>query len=158
MTIKLYNFYFMKIILLDSIRSMQNVGAIFRNADWSWFEKIILTWFTPIPPRGEIAKTALWSENTVVWEFYEDPIEVIDNLKKEWYKIISVELTPEALDYRKYFWKSEDNICLIMWNEVSWVSKELLDISDEHIMVPMLGQKNSLNVSVAAWIVMYAFV
>lgn len=148
----------MKIILLDSIRSMQNVGAIFRNSDWAWFEKIILTWFTPTPPRWEITKTALWAENTVIWEFYEDKIEIVNNLKKDWFKIISVELTPDAVDYRKYFWKSTDNICLILWNEVSWVSKELLELSDEHIMIPMLGQKNSLNVSVAAWIVMYAFV
>lgn len=147
-----------KVILLDSIRSMQNVWAIFRNADWSWFEKIILTGFTPTPPRWEIAKTALWAENTVIWEFFEDPLEIINNLKKDWYKIVSVELTPDAVDYRKYFWKKEDNICLIMWNEVSWVSQKLLDISDEHIMIPMLGQKNSLNVSVAAGIVMYAFV
>lgn len=147
-----------KIILLDSIRSMQNVWAIFRNADWSWFEKIILTGFTPTPPRWEIAKTALWAENTVIWEFFQDPLEIINNLKKDWYKIVSVELTPDAVDYRKYFWKKEDNICLIMWNEVSWVSQKLLDISDEHIMIPMLGQKNSLNVSVAAGIVMYAFV
>jgi len=148
----------MKIILLDSIRSLQNVGAIFRNSDWAWFDKIILTWFTPTPPRNEISKTALWAENTVIWEFYEDEIEVVKKLKKDWFKIISVELTPDAVDYRKYFWKSEDNICLILWNEVAGVSQKLLDLSDEVIMIPMLGKKNSLNVSVAAWIVMYAFV
>lgn len=147
-----------KVILLDSIRSMQNVWAIFRNADWSWFEKIILTWFTPTPPRWEIAKTALWAENSVIWEFYEDSISIVNDLKSMWYKIISVELTPLAEDYRKYFWKKEEKICLIMWNEVTWVSNDLLDLSDEHIMIPMLGQKNSLNVSVAAGIVMYAFV
>nr|MDD3720787.1 RNA methyltransferase [Candidatus Gracilibacteria bacterium] len=147
-----------KIILLDSIRSMQNVGAIFRNADGSGFEKIILTGFTPTPPRGEICKTALGAENTVIWEFFENPIEIINKLKNDGYKVVSVELTPDAVDYRKYFGKKEDKICLIMGNEVSGVSQKLLDLSDEHIMIPMLGQKNSLNVSVAAGIVMYAFV
>lgn len=147
-----------KIILLDSIRSMQNVWAIFRNADWSWFEKIILTWFTPTPPRWEIGKTALWAEDSVIWEYYENPLEIIDILKKEWYKIYSVELTEDSIDYRTFFWKQEDKICLIMWNEVSWVSQELLEISDKVLMIPMMWKKNSLNVSVAAWIVMYAFV
>lgn len=147
-----------KIILLDSIRSMQNVWAIFRNADWAWFDKIILTWFTPTPPRSEISKTSLWAENTVNWEFYEDSIEILKKIKKNWTKIISVELTSESKDYRKYFWKNENDFCLVLGNEVSGVSQKLLDLSDEIIMIPMLGQKNSLNVSVAAWITMYAFV
>jgi tRNA G18 (ribose-2'-O)-methylase SpoU len=148
----------MKIILLDSIRSMQNVWAIFRNADWAWFEKIILTWFTPTPPRNEINKTALWAENSVIWEYYENPLDVINQLKKEWYKIYSVELAKNSIDYREFFWKKQDKICLIMWNEVSWVRQNILDNSDKILMIPMMWKKNSLNVSVAAWIVMYAFV
>jgi len=147
----------MNIILLDSIRSMQNVWAIFRNADWAWFWKIILTWYTPTPPRNEINKTALWAENTVIWEYYENPIEIINNLKNEWYKIYSVELTEKSIDYRDFFWKKEDKVCLIMWNEVSWVDNKLLDMSEKILMIPMMWKKNSLNVSVAAWIVMYAF-
>ncbi|NDK08846.1 TrmH family RNA methyltransferase [Candidatus Gracilibacteria bacterium] len=147
-----------KIILLDSIRSMQNVGAIFRNADGSGFEKIILTGFTPTPPRGEIGKTALGAEDSVIWEYYENPLEIIDILKKEGYKIYSVELTEDSIDYRTFFGKQEDKICLIMGNEVSGVSQELLEISDKVLMIPMMGKKNSLNVSVAAGIVMYAFV
>lgn len=147
----------MKIILLDSIRSMQNVWAIFRNADWAWFDKIILTWFTPTIPRWEISKTALWAENTIIWEYYENPIEAINILKKDWYKIYSVELTENSIDYKTFFWKKEDNFCLIMWNEVSWIQKKLLDISEKTIMIPMMWKKESLNVSVAAWIVMFAF-
>ncbi len=147
-----------KIVLLDSIRSMQNVWAIFRNADWSWFQKIILTWFSPTPPRWEIDKTALGAQNTVDWEFYENPLDAIELLKKDWYKIISVELTKNAVDYRAYFWKKTEKICLIMWNEVIWVNQKLLNLSDETIMIPMMWQKNSLNVSVAAWIVMYAMI
>lgn len=148
----------MKIILLDSIRSMQNVWAIFRNADWAWFEKIILTWFTPTPPRWEIWKTALWAENSVIWEYCENTLDILNQLKKEWYKIYSVELAENSIDYREFFWKKQDKICLIMWNEVSWVSQNILDNSDKILMIPMMWKKNSLNVSVAAWIVMYAFV
>lgn len=145
-----------KIILLDSIRSMQNVGAIFRNADGSWFQKIILAGHTPIPPRGDISKTALWAENTIDWEYYENIMEILSELRKKWFQILAVELTPKAIDYRTLFWQNFDKICLVMWNEVSWVSQEVLDFCDKHVIIPMHWQKNSLNVSVAAWIVMYA--
>lgn len=137
---------------------MQNVGAIFRNADGSWFEKIILTWHTPTPPRGDISKTALGAENTIDWEYYEDVMEILKKLKQEGFLIFSVELTSDAIDYKTLVWKSFDKICLVMWNEVSWVSKEILDFSDKHVIIPMIGKKNSLNVSVAAGIVMYALV
>lgn len=147
-----------KIILLDSIRSMQNVGAIFRNADWSWFEKIILTWHTPTPPRWDISKTALGAESTINWEYYEDIMEILKKLKQDWFEIFSVELTEKAIDYKTLFWQKFEKICLVMWNEVFWVSKEVLDFSDKHVIIPMVWMKNSLNVSVAAWIVMYALV
>ena len=147
----------MKIVLLESIRSMQNVWAVFRNADWAWFDKVILTGYTPFPPRKEIYKTALWAQNSIIWEYYEDPFEVLNILKNDWYKIYSVELTENSEDYRNFFWKNHENICLVMWNEVAWVSKEVLDFSDKAIHIPMHWIKESLNVSVAAGIVMYAF-
>lgn len=145
-----------KIILLDSIRSMQNVWAIFRNADWSGFEKLILTWFTPYPPRNDISKTALWWEKTIDWEYYKDVLEVVKKLKEDGYKIYSVEIDEKSIDYRELFQIKDEKICLIMWNEVSWIGRELLDLSDRIVMIPMRWKKESLNVSVAAWIVMYA--
>lgn len=145
-----------KIILLDSIRSMQNVGAIFRNADWAWFKKVILTGHCPTPPRNDISKTALWSHTWIDWEYYRDPFEIVEKLKKEWYKIYSVELDKRSIEYTKLFEKNEDKVCLIMWNEITWVNKKLLDLSDEIVIIPMRGKKESLNVSVAAGIVMYA--
>ncbi len=147
-----------KIIVLDSLRSMQNVGAIFRNADGSGFNKIILTWTTPTPPRNEISKTALWAQNYIDWEYYADIMDVLVDLKEKWYQIFSVELTPEAIDYKKLFNSNLDKVCLVMWNEVAWVAQNVLDFSDKHIIIPMVGKKNSLNVSVAAGIVMYALV
>lgn len=145
-----------KIIVLDSIRSMQNVWAIFRNADWSGFSKIFLTWHTPPPPRSDIAKTALWSQNYIDWEYYENIMEVLQNLKNDWFEIISVELTSQAIDYKKLFNYKKDKVCLVLWNEVFWVSEKVLNFSDKHVIIPMNWKKNSLNVSVAGWIVMYA--
>lgn len=145
-----------KIILLDSIRSMQNVGAIFRNSDWAWFNKVILTWTTPTPPRNDISKTALWAETFIDWEYYKNSLEILVNLKEKWYKIYSVELDEKAIDYRELFNKVSENVVLVMWNEVVWVDKNILDISDEIVIIPMRWKKESLNVSVAAWIVMYA--
>lgn len=147
-----------KIIILDSIRSMQNVWAIFRNCDWSWFEKIILCWHTPTPPRNDISKTALWAENTVLWEYYEEIMDVLIDLKQKWYEIISIELTDKAINYKNLFWYKRDKIALIVWNEVYWISQKVLDFSDKHVIIPMVWHKKSLNVSVAAWIVMYALI
>ena len=145
-----------KIILLDSIRSMQNVGAIFRNCDWAGFEKIILTGHCPSPPRNDISKTALWAQNWIDWEYHVDPLKIVKQLKKNWYKIYSVELDEKSIHYRDLFEKNNEKVCLIMWNEISWVNKKLLDLSDEIVIIPMRWKKESLNVSVAAWIVMYA--
>lgn len=147
-----------KVILLDSIRSMQNVWAIFRNADGSWFDKVILTGYTPFPPRADISKTALWAENYIDWEYFEDPMEALNSLKNEWYEILSVELTPEAIDYKTLINYDKEKVCLVLWNEVSWVSEKILKFSDKHIIIPMVWKKNSLNVSVAWWIVMYILV
>lgn len=146
-----------KIILLDSIRSMQNVWAIFRNCDWAWFEKIILTWYTPTPPRNDISKTALGAENYIDWEYYKNPLEIIKQLQKTWYKIYSVELDDRSKNYKDFFSDKSEKICLVMWNEISWVNDEIMNISDEIIFIPMVWNKASLNVSVAAWIVMYSF-
>ena len=145
-----------KIIFLENIRSMQNVGAIFRNAYWAWFDKVILTGYTPYPPRNDISKTALWAETWIDWEFYENKMEILQKLKKEWYKILAVELTSDAIEYTELFKEKNDKVVLIMWNEVSGVSKEILDLSDKKVIIPMRWKKESLNVSVAAWIVMYA--
>jgi tRNA G18 (ribose-2'-O)-methylase SpoU len=145
-----------KIILLDSIRSMQNVGAIFRNCDGAGFEKMILTGHCPTPPRGDISKTALWAQDWIDREYFRDPVEVVESLKKDWYKIYSVELVEKSIEYTQLFEREEEKVCLILWNEISGVSQKLLDLSDEIVIIPMRWKKESLNVSVAAGIVMYA--
>ena len=135
---------------------MQNVWAIFRNADGAGFSKVILTGFTPYPPRWDISKTALWAEDWIDWEYFLDPIEQIKYLKESWYKIYSVELTKDAICYTQLFKETNDKICLVMWNEILWVNEKILSLSDKKVIIPMKGKKESLNVSVSAGIVMYA--
>ena len=137
---------------------MQNVWAIFRNCDGAGFKNIYLCGYTPTPPRNEISKTALSAQNTIDWEYYKNAQEVILELKKQNYKIYSIELSQDAIDYKELYKNTPENICFILWNEVKWVDVNLLDISDEIVMIPMLGNKESLNVSVAAGVVMYATV
>jgi tRNA G18 (ribose-2'-O)-methylase SpoU len=98
----------------------------------------------------------LWWEIFIDWEYFQSVWDAISKIKKDWYKIWSVELCEDSVDYKELFSIKEEKVCLIMWNEVSWVSKKLLDISDKKVIIPMRWQKESLNVSVAAWIVMYA--
>jgi 23S rRNA (guanosine2251-2'-O)-methyltransferase len=135
---------------------MQNVGAIFRNCDGAGFEKVVLTGHCSTPPRSDISKTALGSETWVDWEYFSDALEGVNNLKIEGYKIYCVELGNKSIEYTQLFEENQKKICLIVWNEVSWVSQKLLDLSDEMVMIPMRWKKESLNVSVAAGIVMYA--
>ncbi len=137
---------------------MQNVGAIFRNCDGAGFEKIYLCGYSPTPPRNEISKTALRAQNTIDWEYYKNAEDAILVLKKQNFKIYSIELSDDAIDYKELFSHNEDDICFVLWNEVKGVDSKILDISDEIVMIPMLGNKESLNVSVAAGIVMYATV
>ncbi|MBW7955090.1 TrmH family RNA methyltransferase, partial [Candidatus Gracilibacteria bacterium] len=95
-------------------------------------------------------------QNYIDWEYYEDIYEVLNLLKNDGYLIYAVELTNTAIDYRELFNQNIENICLIMGNEVLGVSQKVLDFCDKHVIIPMKGQKNSLNVSVARGIVMYA--
>ncbi len=145
-----------KIIVLDSIRSMQNVWAIFRNADGAGFNKVIMTGHTPQPPRKDISKTAIWAENFINWEYHKNIWKYLQDLKNDWFKIYSVELDEKSVEYTELFKQQEEKVALVMGNEITWVSREVLELSDKIVIIPMRGKKESLNVSVAAGIVMYA--
>lgn len=145
-----------KYIILDSIRSMQNVWAIFRNADGAGFNKLIMTGHTPFPPRKDISKTAIWAENYIDWEYHKDIEKILKNLKSDGFKIYSVELDEKSVEYTELFHENHEKVALVMGNEITGVSKKVLEISDKIVIIPMRWQKESLNVSVAAGIVMYA--
>jgi 23S rRNA (guanosine2251-2'-O)-methyltransferase len=135
-------------VLLNSIRSNYNVGSIFRTSDGAMIEKLFLCGYTPHPPKKEILKTALGSTESVKWEYVKDPKEAILKLKKEGVKICALELTDDNLSY----YNIEANVfplCLLIGNEITGVSQELLDLCDFAIEIPQYGIKQSLNVAVA---------
>lgn len=144
-------------VLCDNIRSIFNVGAIFRTSDAAFIEKIYLTGYTPYPPRKEIEKVALGATLSVPWEYRKNPLDVVEELKINKIKIVCLEIT----DKRKYYWEIEEKdfpLCLIVGNEITGVSKELIEASDYSVEIPMLGMKQSLNVSVAYGVVIYDFI
>lgn len=144
-----------KYLLLDSIRSLLNVGALFRTADAAGFDRIYLTGITPTPPRKEIAKTALGAESSVEWEFYEDSMVIIRELKDQGVKIISLEQDERSVDYRDIILPEGQDCCLVLGNEIDGVSTILRDASDSIVELPMHGMKQSLNVATAGGILMY---
>lgn len=143
-------------LLLHNIRSLQNVGSLFRSADWAWWDRLYLTGYTGMPPRKEISKTALWAERTISWEYYEDPFLLVNQLKKQWFLIVSLELTAMSEDIFSFSHEHTfENICLILGSEREGVDPWLIKLSDHVLSLPMRGKKQSLNVSVAGALGMY---
>ncbi len=142
------------IVLVDNVRSLYNVGSIFRTSDGAMIEKLILAGFTPQPPRKEIEKTALGSTKSVPWEYTKHPIETIQRLKERSYKICCLELTDKSINYNDIK-ISDFPICLVIGNEINGVSKEIIELCDLAIEIPMYGIKQSLNVAVAYGIAVF---
>lgn len=143
-----------KVVILENIRSLHNVGSIFRTADSAGFQKIFLCGYTGTPPDRRIEKVSLGAENFLEWEKNENPTDCIKKLKKNGFQIIALEQTTQAKNIFE-FKSNSKKIAVILGNEVDGVSKELLLLSDIHLEIPMLGQKGSLNVSVSAGIAFY---
>ncbi len=149
-------------LLLHNIRSTHNVGAIFRTADAVKVSKIFISGYTPAPidrfgrVRQDISKTSLGAEKTVAWESIENIKYLIKKLKKEGFQIVGLEQDKKSIDYRKI--SKKEKMLIILGTEVSGIEKEILDLCDEIIEIPMLGEKESLNVSVATGIVLYQLI
>ena len=144
------------ILIAHNIRSLHNVGSIFRSADAFGVERLYLTGFTGTPPRKEIAKVSLGSEDRVVWEHRDEILPLIGELRKSGYAIFALETGPSALPIDEIT-GSKDRIALIVGNEVSGLEKTITDACDKTVEIPMPGCKKSLNVSVAAGIALFAF-
>ncbi|HAP34587.1 MAG TPA: RNA methyltransferase [Bacteroidetes bacterium] len=140
--------------LADNIRSLYNVGSIFRSSDGALLNKLFLTGFTPFPPRKEIDKTALSSTNTVPWEYYKNPLDAVFQLKEKKIKVCVLELTNKSVPHYDLT-KQDFPLCLVVGNEITGVSKEIIEQADMAIEIPMYGNKQSLNVAVAYGIVLY---
>lgn len=150
------------ILILDNIRSVENVGSIFRTADAFGVEKIYLCGLTPSPVdrfgrnRKDLHKTALGAENFVDWE-YDENIENLVNKLKGSFEIISVEQNGKSVKYKDFKQQKEKPIVLIFGSETEGVNKNVLKISDKIIEIPMKGKKESLNVSVTVGIILSTF-
>ena len=143
------------IIILDNIRSAHNVGSIFRTCDAFLISEIILCGITATPPNNEIRKTALGSTESVDWRYFDNIEEVILNLKKEGFQIISIEQADKSLKLEKFRPKKNEKYAFIFGNEIKGIDQKIIDISDDIIEIPQFGTKHSLNVSVSAGIVIW---
>ena len=143
-------------VLLPDIRSGWNVGSFFRTADSLGIDQIFLSGLTPIPPHKEISKTALDADIFVPWSYFKDPIECAKILKEKGYSLVAMELTENAISLEKFIFPK--NTCLVMGNEITGVSKEMLELCDSVVFIPMQGGKQSMNVSIAGSLGMWEMV
>lgn len=143
------------IIVLDDIRSLHNIGSVFRTSDSFLIEKIYLCGITATPPNKEIHKTALGATNTVCWEHNKNIIEVIENLKQENTLVYAIEQVENAVFLNDFKPEKNKKYALVFGNEVYGVSQDAIKICDGCIEIPQLGTKHSLNISVSAGIVVW---
>lgn len=143
------------ILVLDDIRSLHNIGSVFRTGDAFLIEKIYLCGITATPPNKEINKTALGATETVDWEHNTDVLKVIENLRDENVIVLAIEQVESAIFLQDFKVEKEQKYALVFGNEVFGVSQEAVAICDGCIEIPQLGTKHSLNISVSAGIVVW---
>ena len=145
------------VIILDNVRSLNNIGSVFRTADAFLVKSIYLCGITATPPHKDIHKTALGATDSVDWKYFKTVNKAVSELREKKYKIISIEQTTgsERLEEFKIF--TDNKYALIFGHEVKGVNQEIVDISDASIEIPQFGTKHSINVSVSVGIVMWNF-
>ena len=143
------------VVILDNIRSLNNIGSIFRTSDAFIIEKIILCGISAQPPHKDIQKTALGATESVAWEYYEQTTDAIHQLKASGYLIVSVEQTERAIELQNFELKKNRKYAVIFGNEVKGVQQEVINQSDYCIEIPQFGTKHSFNISVSAGIVLW---
>ncbi len=143
------------IIILDDIRSLNNIGSVFRTADAFLIEKIYLCGITATPPNKEIHKTALGATETVAWEHNANVLKVIENLKEDKVTVLAIEQVESAVFLQNFKVEKNTKYALVFGNEVHGVSQEAVALCDGCIEIPQLGTKHSLNISVSAGIVVW---
>jgi 23S rRNA (guanosine2251-2'-O)-methyltransferase len=141
--------------VLDNVRSMHNVGSVFRTADAFLLRGIFLCGYTPRPPHREIQKTALGATESVDWYYAENIFDVIAHLKSEGCMVVAVEQTKGSLPLMHFAWNRRRPVAVIFGNEVEGVQQTVIDACDACVEIPQMGTKHSLNISVAAGIVLY---
>lgn len=145
------------IVVLDNVRSMHNVGSIFRTCDGFAVEQVCLCGITGRPPHREIEKTALGATQSVNWTFYTDTLQAVEQLRKDGYRIIAIEQAEKSIMLNEFVAKKEEKYALIFGNEVNGVSDEVMKVIDACIEIPQFGTKHSFNIVVSAGIVLWDF-
>ncbi len=145
------------VVVLDDVRSMHNVGAVFRTSDAFIVEKIILCGITPRPPHREIHKAALGATESVDWVYDESIENCLKNLKNLNYQIIGIEQTTNSISLEQFEIKKTENYAVVLGNEVDGLSENALSLYDTFLEIPQMGTKHSLNVSVCGGIVIWEF-
>lgn len=145
------------IIVLDNIRSLHNVGSVFRTADAFRLQGVWLCGITACPPAAEIHKTALGAEDSVSWEYFEDTLDAVERLHREGYEVLAVEQVEGSLKLNTFRIDPAKRYALILGNEVKGVRQDVVDAADAALEIPQYGTKHSMNVSVTAGIVMWEF-
>lgn len=145
------------VLLLDNIRSMNNVGSAFRTSDAFRVSKIYLCGITAKPPHRDINKTALGATDSVDWVHVDSTVDAIQRLKSEGYQIISVEQADESIKLQEFNPDNTDKLCFIFGNEVFGVSDEAVEHSDQVLEIPQFGSKHSLNISVSIGVILWDY-
>jgi len=150
------------VVVLDNIRSMHNVGSVFRTADAFLLRGIYLCGYTPQPPHRDIHKTALGATETVEWKYAETTIEAVQRLKADGYLVYAIEQVQDSIPLHRFDMNQSrvgaGQVAVVFGNEVSGVDQEVIKLCDGCIEIPQLGMKHSLNISVAAGIVLWELV
>ena len=144
-------------VVLDNVRSLHNVGSVFRTSDAFRVERIFLCGITATPPSAEIHKTALGAEDSVAWQYFKDTREAVEELHREGYTVLSIEQVQGSIALQDLQLEKGKKYAVILGNEVKGVQQEVVDMSDGCIELPQYGTKHSLNVSVTAGIVIWEF-
>ena len=145
------------VVVLDHIRSLNNVGSVFRTSDAFRGDSIYLCGITACPPNAEIHKTALGAEETVDWKYFNDTLEAVENLKKDGYTVCAIEQVEGSVMLDKLQLDKDEKYAIVMGNEVKGVQQSVVDKCDMCIEIPQYGTKHSLNVSVTTGIVIWEF-
>lgn len=143
------------VVVLDNIRSCNNIGSVFRTSDALLIEKIFLCGITATPPNAEIHKTALDSEKSVEWEYLEKTEDAVVQLQNSGYKVYAIEQVENSISLLNYFPANDEKVAIILGNEVKGVQQKVVNMSNGSIEIPQFGTKHSFNVSVSAGIVLW---
>ena len=144
-------------VVLDNIRSLYNIGSVFRTSDAFLIEKIYLCGITACPPHRDIHKTALGATESVAWEYFKETRQAIMKLKDDGYRIIAVEQTDKSMELKDLKTEEGKKYALVFGHEIRGVDQHIIDLCDSSIEIPQFGTKHSLNISVSAGIVLWHF-